>query len=448
MTLGSKVVRQFVCCSRRLGGHQSKGRHPSSTRERTTTGPGSWPEGCTVETMKERTVIAPLTRLVPLDLVEVSSRNVRTNLTAGTEDGGVVELAASIEAQGLLNPPLLRQVGNGRFEVVAGQRRVSACRFLGWAQVPALVRVLDDAEAVAASLAENVQRADMDPMDKARAVAALEEMFGSIPAVARRLGLTVPTVRRYHSLLALAPKLQARAETGAGPAGLGFLARLAETFSDPADQAAVYDKVGRLHRGSGQRDRASLRRRRRRRGRACHPRDRRPLQPPYLRPRPPDLPLRAGLGGRRDNRAHRPRACPAHGWRRLSVAPGQRAATTSRGWPTWAALPKAARQPPPRRRPRVGRPQPGQRTLTRSGSCTDPRRGPYPAAPNIRRAESGCTHHLRPPDRGRQGHPGGRFSGGSLSSAATWPVSARLSCLLPCVDQVSSESVRWQHGYR
>ena len=184
-----------------------------------------------------------LTRLVPLDLVEVSSLNVRTNLTAGTEDGGMAELAASIKAQGLLNPPLLRQVGDGRFEVVAGQRRVSACRLLGWAEVPALVRVLDDAEALAASLAENVQRADMDAMDKARAVAALEEMLGSIPAVAVRLGLSVVTVRRYRSLLSLAPELQARAETGAGPAGVGFLARLAETFSDPADQAEVYDKV-------------------------------------------------------------------------------------------------------------------------------------------------------------------------------------------------------------
>lgn len=184
-----------------------------------------------------------LTRLVPLARVEVSTRNVRTNMTAGTEDGDVAELAASIDTQGLLNPPLLRETSNGHFEVVAGQRRILACRHLGWTEVPALVRVLDDTEALAASLSENVQRTDMDPMDKARAVVALEEMLGSVPAVAHRLGLNVQTVRRYRSLMALAPELQRQAQTGAGPSGVGFLSRLAETFSDQGDQVEVYEKV-------------------------------------------------------------------------------------------------------------------------------------------------------------------------------------------------------------
>lgn len=181
--------------------------------------------------------------MVPLVMIRVSDRNVRKNLAAGTEDGDVAELAASIERQGLLNPPLLRETGDGHFEVIAGQRRVLACRRLGWIDVPALVRQLDDGEALAASLSENVQRADMDPLDKARAIKALEAMLGSLGAVATRLGLSLPTVRRYASLLCLAPELQQRIGTGGGPAQVGFLFRLAARFPDPAVQTEVYEKV-------------------------------------------------------------------------------------------------------------------------------------------------------------------------------------------------------------
>lgn len=181
--------------------------------------------------------------MVPLAMIRVSARNVRRNLAAGTEDGDVAELAASIESQGLLNPPLLRDAGDGNYEVIAGQRRLLACRRLGWVEVASLVRQLDDGEALAASLSENVQRADMDPLDKALAIKALEEMLGSLAAVAHRLGLSLPTVRRYHSLLGLAPELRQRIETGNGPAHVGFLSRLADRFPDPIAQTEVYEKV-------------------------------------------------------------------------------------------------------------------------------------------------------------------------------------------------------------
>lgn len=181
--------------------------------------------------------------MVPLTMIRVSERNVRKNLAAGTEDGDVADLAASIESQGLLNPPLLRETGDGPFEVIAGQRRVLACRQLGWVEMPSLVRQLNDTEALAASLSENVQRADMDPLDKAHAIEALEAMLGSLGAVAARLGLSLPTVRRYHSLLSLAPELQQRIGTGGGPAQVGFLSRLADRFPDPVAQTEVYEKI-------------------------------------------------------------------------------------------------------------------------------------------------------------------------------------------------------------
>ena len=119
---------------------------------------------------------------VPLAHIVVSSLNTRKNMDAGTEDADLEALAQSICEQGLLQPPLLRATGPDRYEVVAGQRRVLACQRLGWSTILAVVRELSDEEAVAVSLVENVQRADMHPIDKARAFRALENQRGTVRA--------------------------------------------------------------------------------------------------------------------------------------------------------------------------------------------------------------------------------------------------------------------------
>lgn len=142
----------------------------------------------------------------------------------------------------MLQPPMVRRSGNG-FEVIAGQRRVLACRQLGFATMPVVVTEVGDDEAIAISVVENVHRADMHPLDKARAFKTLENRHGSIAQVARITGVSVKTVRRYRHLLALPVALQAKVHTDEGPTGVGFLSKLAETFPDAGEALEVFEKV-------------------------------------------------------------------------------------------------------------------------------------------------------------------------------------------------------------
>lgn len=206
-----------------------------------------------------------ITEIVALSAIDISALNTRKNLTAGTEDAGIEDLARSIAAQGLLSPPLLRRAGD-RFELIAGQRRVLACRQLGWVKIEGRIVDLADSAALAASLTENVQRADMHPMDKARALDELEQALGSRHEVAKRTGLSTRTIQRYLRLLALPERLQGVVGTGSGPVGVGFLSSLAQRYTDPDAMEEVFDKVsgfdGKLaeeivRRSNGDRDRVN-----------------------------------------------------------------------------------------------------------------------------------------------------------------------------------------------
>lgn len=135
---------------------------------------------------------------IPLCNLSVSQFNVRKDLQAGQEDSGIDELASSIRRQGLLSPPIVRSARNGRYEVLVGQRRLLACQKVGLDPVPCLLRDdMDDADASAVSLVENVHRADMHPLDKARALKALHDRYGSYDRVAKETAWSVSTIRKY-----------------------------------------------------------------------------------------------------------------------------------------------------------------------------------------------------------------------------------------------------------
>ena len=107
---------------------------------------------------------------------------------------------------------------------------------------------MDDTDAMIVSLIENVQRADIDPVDKARAYSAIYARYGNEKRVAKETGVTVPTVRRYMALLKLAPSIQDEMTTSEGPAGVGTLSKLAETF--PAEeQQQVLQQIGGFKQG-------------------------------------------------------------------------------------------------------------------------------------------------------------------------------------------------------
>jgi ParB family chromosome partitioning protein len=93
------------------------------------------------------------------------------------DQAALAELAASIRAQGLMQPLLVRPVDRDRYELIAGERRWRAAQMAGLAEVPALVREVPDDAALAMSLIENIQREDLNPMEEAAGVQRLVEEF-------------------------------------------------------------------------------------------------------------------------------------------------------------------------------------------------------------------------------------------------------------------------------
>ena len=88
------------------------------------------------------------------------------------------ELAASIKAQGLMQPLLVRPIGADSYELIAGERRWRAARIAGLSEVPALIRQVPDNAALAMALVENIQRENLNPLEEARALTRLITEFG------------------------------------------------------------------------------------------------------------------------------------------------------------------------------------------------------------------------------------------------------------------------------
>jgi len=87
------------------------------------------------------------------------------------------ELAASIKAQGLIQPVVVRSLGGDRYELIAGERRWRAAQKAGLGEIPALVKIVPDQAVVAMALIENIQREDLSPLEEASALARLIEEF-------------------------------------------------------------------------------------------------------------------------------------------------------------------------------------------------------------------------------------------------------------------------------
>jgi ParB family chromosome partitioning protein len=94
------------------------------------------------------------------------------------DEASLDELAASIKAQGVMQPILVRPVDANRFEIIAGERRWLAARRAGLAEVPALVREVPDQAALALALIENIQREDLNPLEEAQGIKRLIDEFG------------------------------------------------------------------------------------------------------------------------------------------------------------------------------------------------------------------------------------------------------------------------------
>jgi ParB family chromosome partitioning protein len=94
------------------------------------------------------------------------------------DEGSLYELAESIKAQGVMQPILVRPVSAGRYEIIAGERRMRAAKLAGLDEVPVLVKDVPDEAAAAMSLIENIQREDLNPLEEAQGLKRLTDEFG------------------------------------------------------------------------------------------------------------------------------------------------------------------------------------------------------------------------------------------------------------------------------
>jgi ParB family chromosome partitioning protein len=149
-------------------------------------------------------------RMIDVGAVVVSPFQPRREI----EPSALAGLAASIKRSGVMQPVIVREVG-GRFELVAGERRWRGAMAAGLDRVPALVRTLSDEESAEWALVENLQREDLNPIERAAALRSLAERFGVTHSeLADRVGLERPTVANLIRLLDLEEQIQGMVTAG------------------------------------------------------------------------------------------------------------------------------------------------------------------------------------------------------------------------------------------
>ena len=125
------------------------------------------------------------------------------------DPGSLEELAASIKAQGVMQPILVRPIDDDRYEIIAGERRWRAARIAGLDDVPCLVREIPDEAALAMSLIENIQREDLNPLEEASGIQRLIDEFAMThQQAADAVGRSRPAASNLLRLLNLARPVQ------------------------------------------------------------------------------------------------------------------------------------------------------------------------------------------------------------------------------------------------
>ncbi|MEM1027849.1 MAG: ParB/RepB/Spo0J family partition protein [Planctomycetota bacterium] len=157
------------------------------------------------------------------------------------DEAALQQLADSVKREGLIQPVVVRPTAAGRYELVAGERRWRAAGLARLEAIPAFVKQLDDRQVAEWALIENLQREDLNPIERAEAFQRLGDSFGlSHEAIAERVGLERSTVTNLLRLLKLSPPVRDMVIRGLLSMGQS---RALGGIDDPAHQLALAERV-------------------------------------------------------------------------------------------------------------------------------------------------------------------------------------------------------------
>src|ERR1700677_4149444 len=148
---------------------------------------------------------------IPLDRIERNPFQTRTQF----DEAKLTELAQSIEASGVVQPIVVKALGDNRYQLITGERRWLASRKANQTTIPAIVRQVSDEQAMEMTIVENLQRADLNPMEQARAYQRLSNDFKMTQEqMAVRTGKERASVANFLRLLKLPEPVQQKVESG------------------------------------------------------------------------------------------------------------------------------------------------------------------------------------------------------------------------------------------
>ncbi|RMH78107.1 MAG: ParB/RepB/Spo0J family partition protein [Actinomyces sp.] len=192
--------------------------------------------GALIPTTSEDSGTDGIYREVPIDRIHPNPYQPRSRF----DEESLQALAASVRAVGVIQPLVVREVGEG-YELIAGERRWRAARRAGLTAVPVLVRRADDQSSLETAVVENLHRQDLNPLEEAAAYQQLLDEFGlSQQEVAQRVGRSRSAVANTIRLLQLPPPVQAHLVDGRLSAGHG---RALLGLPDPDDQVALAEQI-------------------------------------------------------------------------------------------------------------------------------------------------------------------------------------------------------------
>ena len=172
---------------------------------------------------------------IPVDSIDPNPYQTRRRIN----ETALEELAESIRASGVVQPVVLRPVANGRYQLVAGERRWHASKRAGKTTIPAVVRQISNEQAMEITIIENLQREDLNPMEQARAFERLSREFSlTQEQIASRTGKDRASIANFIRLLKLPEDVQNALEAGTLSFGHGKVLLVLAGFPEHMERAA------------------------------------------------------------------------------------------------------------------------------------------------------------------------------------------------------------------